>query len=164
MEAHFEDVANKGYQGVVMNDVSVSEAISETIVIVNYYGFELPESDTAQVVKKWSEQYAYQWLRPAVLEALYRGRYKGISVEEILRAWHRRGKPKLNFNSEFERLICEKLSLKVPFRRRSLHSLTSSRIQKPPSIQQFQPIVQSSDIYHKLKAIALSPAPGQLDV
>jgi hypothetical protein len=45
----------------------------------------------------------------AVLEALYQGRYKVISVEEILKLWHRRGQPTFHFTHDFERLVCKNL-------------------------------------------------------
>jgi hypothetical protein len=45
----------------------------------------------------------------AILEALYQGRYKVISVEEILKIWHRRGHPTFHFTGEFERLVCKNL-------------------------------------------------------
>ena len=45
----------------------------------------------------------------AVIESLYRGRYKAISVEQILTIWLRRGQPFHRFNGEFERLISRKL-------------------------------------------------------
>jgi hypothetical protein len=44
-----------------------------------------------------------------VVEALYQGRYKAISVEHLLNFWSRRGEPSFRFGSEFERLITHNL-------------------------------------------------------
>jgi len=53
--------------------------------------------------------YSLNWIRMAILEALYQGRYKVISVEEILKIWQRRGHPTFHFTGEFERLVCKNL-------------------------------------------------------
>ncbi|NJO19488.1 MAG: hypothetical protein HC838_04685, partial [Spirulinaceae cyanobacterium RM2_2_10] len=49
------------------------------------------------------------WIRAAAIEALYLGRYKAVSVAQILEIWERRGQPTPHFNGDFERLICRKL-------------------------------------------------------
>ncbi|HAO10786.1 MAG TPA: hypothetical protein DCQ51_06355, partial [Planktothrix sp. UBA8407] len=41
-----------------------------------------------------------------ILESLYQGRYKAISVEHILIYWQRRGQKIHHFTPDFERLIC----------------------------------------------------------
>ncbi|MDX2097883.1 MAG: hypothetical protein SFW36_08910 [Leptolyngbyaceae cyanobacterium bins.59] len=49
------------------------------------------------------------WIRPAVIEALYQGRYKAISVTQLLTFWQRREQPLCHFSHEFERIICSAL-------------------------------------------------------
>lgn len=143
-----------------------AQAIAETMALLNYYGFELEGMTAQSVIQQWQALHPVEWIRPAVLEALYRGRYKKISVEEILRVWEKWGEPKLNFNSEFERLICAKLSDNLALNpppdpaAPPLSPETSDRpvaeLQPGTGIERFhpQPDVVSSDAYKKLKAIA----------
>ncbi|AKE66293.1 hypothetical protein MYAER_3965 [Microcystis aeruginosa NIES-2549] len=62
-----------------------------------------------ELIERWLPIYSLNWIRMAILEALYQGRYKVISVEEILKIWHRRGHPTFHFTGEFERLVCKNL-------------------------------------------------------
>ncbi len=71
-----------------------------------HYGFDLGVNDPQELIKKWMTQYDPYWIRLAVVEALYQGRYKAISVVQILNVWQRKGKITYHFNREFERLIC----------------------------------------------------------
>ena len=70
-----------------------------------HYDFDLGGYPIKQLMGTWLQYYQPAWLRLAALEALYQGRYKAISVDQILMFWHRRGHPCTHFNSEFERLI-----------------------------------------------------------
>lgn len=70
-----------------------------------HYGFDLGVNDPQELIKKWMTQYDPYWIRLAVIEALYQGRYKAISVVQILNVWQRKGKTTYHFNREFERLI-----------------------------------------------------------
>ncbi|MFM7787038.1 MAG: hypothetical protein ACKO90_02315, partial [Microcystis panniformis] len=54
-----------------------------------------------ELIERWLPTYSLNWIRMAILEALYQGRYKVISVEEILKIWHRRGHPTFHFTGEF---------------------------------------------------------------
>lgn len=74
----------------------------------NYY-FDLRGYQPCELVESWLNNYPGNWLRLAVIEALYQGRYKAISVEQILNIWHRRNQALYHFNYEFESLICSKL-------------------------------------------------------
>ncbi len=87
------------------NDAAAMTA--ETLLV--HYSFDLSHSTAAELIDKWLEDYPAQWLRLAIIEALYQGRYKSISVEQILACWQRRSKPIYHFNWEFEQLICGKL-------------------------------------------------------
>nr|WP_317266153.1 hypothetical protein [Arthrospira sp. SH-MAG29] len=78
-------------------------------VLLNHYSFDLDGNSANQIISKWSEIYDVNWLHLAVIEALYLGRYKSISVQQILEMWKRRNQPIYHFNSEFERFICNKL-------------------------------------------------------
>lgn len=61
------------------------------------------------VVADWIGCYPLRWILEAIVEALYQGRYKTISVEQILIIWQRRGCPLHHFNGEFERIVCRPL-------------------------------------------------------
>lgn len=73
-----------------------------------HYSFDLSGYSATELVNRWQKQYPADWLHLAVIEALYQGRYKGISVQQILAFWQRRGQEIYHFNMEFERLICSK--------------------------------------------------------
>ena len=73
-----------------------------------HYSFDLSGYSPSELVDIWQKQYSVGWLHLAVIEALYQGRYKAISVQQILAFWRRRGQAIFHFNIEFERLICNK--------------------------------------------------------
>lgn len=77
--------------------------------LLHHYSFELAGYPLMQQVEIWLEYYPATWLPLALIEALYQGRYKAISVEQILNLWERRQHPVYHFNHEFERLICGNL-------------------------------------------------------
>ncbi|NJP11173.1 MAG: hypothetical protein HC866_18260 [Leptolyngbyaceae cyanobacterium RU_5_1] len=76
--------------------------------LLHYYGFELDGYTVEEQLCSWLEHYSTQWITMAIIEALYQGRYKAISVGQILVLWQRRGQPLCHFNHEFERLICNR--------------------------------------------------------
>jgi hypothetical protein len=86
-------------------DLSLAQAHS----LIDSYAFDLGGSDTKELLSSWLDIYHASWIRLATVEALYRGRYKSISIEHILSVWSRLGSPNTNFTYEFERLICRKL-------------------------------------------------------
>ncbi|MCC5634559.1 hypothetical protein LC593_01580 [Nostoc sp. CHAB 5844] len=73
-----------------------------------HYSFDLSGYSAIELVNRWQNQYPLDWLHLAVIEALYQGRYKAISVQQILAFWQRREQTIYHFNMEFERLICSK--------------------------------------------------------
>lgn len=87
------------------NDAAAMTA--ETLLV--HYSFDLSHWTAAELIHKWLQDYPSRWLRLAIIEALYQGRYKSISVEQILACWQRRSRPIYHFNWEFEQLICGKL-------------------------------------------------------
>jgi hypothetical protein len=85
---------------------NTSAALARALLI--HYSFDLSGYSASELVNIWQKQFASDWLHLAVVEALYQGRYKAISVQQILIFWHRRGQATFHFNMEFERLICSK--------------------------------------------------------
>ncbi|MBO3461819.1 hypothetical protein [Aetokthonos hydrillicola] len=78
------------------------------IALLIHYSFDLSGYSANELVNIWHKQFSVDWLHLAVIEALYQGRYKAVSVQQILIMWHRRGQATFHFNMEFERLICSK--------------------------------------------------------
>ena len=79
--------------------------------LVNSYGlcFEGIEADT--IVATWIQEYESDWIVKAIVEAVFRGRYKVRSVDDILKQWKRLGKPLYHFEPAFERERLEKFSI-----------------------------------------------------
>lgn len=80
-----------------------------TVALLIHYSFDLGGYTAGELIDYWLKDYPANWIRLAVIEALYQGRYKAISVEQILAVWNRRGQALHHFNHEFERLICGNL-------------------------------------------------------
>ncbi|MBN3924684.1 hypothetical protein [Nostoc sp. NMS4] len=85
-------------------DTSANLAIA---LLINY-SFDLNGYSANELVERWQTQYPLNWLHLAVIEALYQGRYKAVSVQQILIFWQRRDQATYHFNMEFERMVCSK--------------------------------------------------------
>ncbi len=85
---------------------STSTEAQQAAILLENYRFELGNHDARQWVSLWLEFYRPSWIRDAVVEALYQGRYKSVSVRQILELWHRRGQPIRHVTYEFEAAIC----------------------------------------------------------
>ena len=79
---------------------------AEASALLQHYSFDLAGYSTDHLISGWRQTYAASWIRAAVIEALYQGRYKAVSVEQILVFWLRRGQPLRHFNHEFEHIVC----------------------------------------------------------
>jgi len=73
--------------------------------LLSRYSFDLGAFSSDQLVDYWLRRYPAEWVRAAVIEALYQGRYKAISVGQILAMWARRNQPLYHFNGDFERMV-----------------------------------------------------------
>lgn len=82
-----------------------------TVDLLVRYIFDLGGYTTSELLDRWLKDYPAAWVRLAVIEALYQGRYKAVSIEQILTFWQRRGQAVYHFNHEFERLVCGNFSL-----------------------------------------------------
>lgn len=71
-----------------------------------HYIFDLAGYTASELIDRWLKDYPATWVRLAVIESLYQGRYKAVSVEQILAFWKRRGQALHHFNHDFERLVC----------------------------------------------------------
>ncbi|MDY6901827.1 MAG: hypothetical protein SWZ49_27685 [Cyanobacteriota bacterium] len=79
------------------------------VSLLTHYSFDLGGYNASELVKRWENQYPSNWVHLAIIEALYQGRYKAVSAQQILTLWLKRNHPSYHFNMEFERLICNKL-------------------------------------------------------
>lgn len=92
-----------------MSELTPDPIIAYAVALLNHYKFELRGYTALELVNLWLRNYQANWVRLGVIEALYQGRYKAVSVEQILAVWARRGEPVFRFTHEFERLISRKL-------------------------------------------------------
>ncbi|MBF2035253.1 MAG: hypothetical protein IGR92_07140 [Leptolyngbyaceae cyanobacterium T60_A2020_046] len=76
-------------------------------LLLKEYSFDLGGYRPTELVALWQQTLDAEpsWIRAAVVEALYQGRYKAFSVEQILRMWKRCGHPLRHFNHDFERVV-----------------------------------------------------------
>ena len=87
----------------LMIEPVLKSAIAQALLV--QYDFDLGNETAEEIVSRWVRNYEIDWLPLAAIEALYQGRYKAISVQQILTLWKRREKPIYHFNSEFEMLV-----------------------------------------------------------
>ncbi|TVQ42531.1 MAG: hypothetical protein EA365_14920 [Gloeocapsa sp. DLM2.Bin57] len=125
--------------------------INEIETLLVYYSFEAKEDSYSTLINNWLTQYSPQWIRLAVLEALYLGRYKIASIEQILASWSRKGNYTLRFNHDFESLICRNIVKKIT---QKTTNQSPNKLKPVTSIPQFQPDLSTSDFFLKLKSVA----------
>ncbi len=73
--------------------------------ILTSYGFEGLDHQALLLLQYWNSDLPQNWVTLAVIEAIYQGRYKLVSVQQILRCWQRRGEPRTNFDWSFQHQI-----------------------------------------------------------
>ncbi len=84
------------------------DATAQAVGLLTHYSFDLGDDSATGIVDRWLKTHPAAWIRWAIIEALYQGRYKAISVDQILLLWQRRQQPCYHFNYEFERLVSHK--------------------------------------------------------
>lgn len=100
-------IASREYQGFFL---SMSHFHQNFItIVIELYGLELDGDRVDTLVASWLQKYDNSWIIKAIVESLYRGRYKIVSVDNILRDWQRLGRPRYNFTPEYEREILQNL-------------------------------------------------------
>lgn len=77
--------------------------------LLTYYCHEMVGPTQEDLLEHWLELYSSDWVRLALIESLYQGRYKTTCVDQLLAAWERRGQPCCHYNLEFESLVCHNL-------------------------------------------------------
>lgn len=79
--------------------------LRQTIVLIKYYSFDLSGYKMRELIVKWTKIYPHNWLPLGVTEAIYQGRLKAVSVEQILNVWLKKREVNQSFNDEFASLI-----------------------------------------------------------
>lgn len=92
-----------------MTELNEDLAIAKIVSLMTSYSFDTDRYSVEKIVQQWQKNYRVHWIYLATIEALYLGRYKAISIEQIMNGWYRRGQPNTHFNGDFERVICRKL-------------------------------------------------------
>lgn len=128
-----------------MIDLAKDAAAIDITDLLTRYSFDLGGSTLDRWVDAWLDRYPVQWVRLAVIEALYQGRYKAISVEQLLVFWQRRSKTLYHFTHEFERIICGRFPQhRIPPQPRSLPPRSPLPPQATPVRSPFTPLAASS--------------------
>jgi hypothetical protein len=117
------------------------------------YGFDLDDVASQDWIIRWMSNFPSQWIYLAILEALHQGRYKIISVEQLLNRWLRKGRPSYHFKEDFESLINRAIPEELLTKIKEPSEYNPS-LKPESSIEKF--IVQSkaSDFYDRLKHLA----------
>ncbi len=147
---------------------SQDKTLNRISALLSRYGFDLNGVPIAQLIKEWSADYSVYWIRLSIIEALYQGRYKAISIEQILRLWQRRGQATYHFSYDFERLITEKLvindlSKELTETQNFSEKSTDQQKKTDHSIPRFIPNLDSSQFYQKLRAVAYQKLTEELE-
>lgn len=110
------------------------DPVKSAVVLLQHYSFDLDDDhDSAeQVVREWLDEYSPKWVVAAIVEAIFQGRFKTTSVDNILLTWGLSGRPQHHFDSQFADLVCSKLFKKV--------METSEQPSTPPPAPQIEAI------------------------
>ena len=77
----------------------------DAAAFLNQYGFDLGGKSPQEWMEEWKRAFPQSWVASALVEALYRGRYKAVSVQQLLVMWQSRGTPCLGFGLDFGRKV-----------------------------------------------------------
>jgi hypothetical protein len=88
-----------------MTHPACDPAILDAVALLNGYGFDLDGFAADYLVSYWAVNHPAHWIRGAIVEALYQGRYRAVSVGQILAVWRRRGQPIPHYTPDFERVV-----------------------------------------------------------
>lgn len=89
--------------------LDIGREAEQAITLIKSFSLELNEYSPESQVLYWLNKYRAPWIRDAIIEAVYQGRYKIVSVQHILAIWQRRGQPVRHFTSGFEQVIAAQL-------------------------------------------------------
>ena len=115
------------------------------IALLQNYSFDLGGYTIRDLNRAWS-RFRPEWVRQAVIEALFQGRYKAVSVDQILQLWERKGEPNYRYNREFERLVCGDVAVIYEDRIFYTAPRTATRDTSVPEITPFAPVSNLSPL------------------
>ena len=72
-----------------MNQLGKNINAELVAALLIHYSFDLGGYTSSELIAQWFANYPERWVRAAVIEALYRGRYKAVSIDQILTVWQR---------------------------------------------------------------------------
>jgi len=113
------------------------------IALLQHYSFDLGGYTIRDLTRAWG-RFKPEWVRQAVIESLFQGRYKAVSVNQILQLWERKGDPNCRYNREFERLVCGDVAVIYEDRIFYTPPHTSTRESAIAEIAPFKTIEESS--------------------
>lgn len=90
--------------------LDIAQEAQQAITLIKSFSLDLDEYGPESQVLYWLNKYRAAWIRDAIIEAIYQGRYKIISVQHILTIWQRRGQPLRHFTSGFEQALITQLT------------------------------------------------------
>ena len=91
--------------------LDIAQEAQQAITLIKSFSLDLDEYGPESQVLYWLNKYRAPWIRDAIIEAIYQGRYKIISVQHILTIWQRRGQPLRHFTSGFEQALITQLGV-----------------------------------------------------
>jgi hypothetical protein len=100
--------------------------------VIKQYGLDLDGNQVDDIIMTWFQAYDPAWIMKAIVESLYRGRYKVKSVNNILKDWQRRGNPLYQFTPDYEREILQSLPAMLAL------PVTVTPPASPPSVSQLE--------------------------
>jgi len=133
------------------------------IALLQHYSFDLGGYTINDLTREW-HKFKPEWVRQAVIEALFQGRYKAVSVSQILQLWERKGEPNCRYNREFERLVCGDVAVIYEDRIYYTPPRTSTREVPITEITPFAPAEETAlpipfPRRSKIAGIAIAPTP-----
>lgn len=140
-----------------MTESTQDSATAYATTLLVHYCFELGMYTAEELVTHWLNNYPTKWVRLAIIEALYQGRYKAVSVDQILSSWHRRGQATFHFNHDFERIVCRQFPQMLVEKPES-EPETASQPEQPDSLQETEKQTFSEQMTADVNELATSVA------
>jgi hypothetical protein len=141
------------------------------IALLQHYSFDLGGYTIKDLTRAWSS-FKPEWVRQAIIESLFQGRYKAVSVNQILQLWERKGEPNCRYNRDFERLVCGDVAVIYEDRIFYTPPRTSTRETPIAEIPPFTTIQESASplpfprrsMLGAARISAVAPSPSTQDV
>ncbi|HEY9816411.1 MAG TPA: hypothetical protein V6D20_11510 [Candidatus Obscuribacterales bacterium] len=137
-----------------MTDLAQKTEAQKIIDLITCYSFDLGAQSAERAVAEWLSRYSLVWVRLAIIEALYQGRYKAVSVQQILMLWERRDAPIYHFTSEFARIVASPVPRNLNAAEHLDIEVEAEDSDRPPS----DPTSEDLTLRAKLQSLRSQPA------